>query len=147
MQMERTGNSWHFCIARHINNERYTRKISQKSKRDWEEDKIMVVTSPNRAYLAPCLRHYAQILLRRTSDTLKTFSGHRAWRDRCVRRTGRRLVVAQAASNMGDSLDQTKVVLRSATSPNWQFGGLAQMPLRGTSPTRYTPCLTKLKRQ
>jgi len=32
------GNSWHFCIARHINDERYTRKISQKSKRDWEED-------------------------------------------------------------------------------------------------------------
>jgi hypothetical protein len=30
------------------------------------------VTSPNRAYLAPCLRHSAQILLRRTSDKLGT---------------------------------------------------------------------------
>jgi len=29
-------------------------------------------TSPNRAYLAPCLWHSAPILLRRTSDTLRT---------------------------------------------------------------------------
>ena len=29
-------------------------------------------TSPNRAYLAMCFRHFAQILLRRTSDTLET---------------------------------------------------------------------------
>ena len=32
----------------------------------------MAVTSPNRAYLATVLRTSAQILLRRTSDTLKT---------------------------------------------------------------------------
>ena len=32
----------------------------------------MVVTSPNRAYLASVLCTYAQILLRRTSDTLET---------------------------------------------------------------------------
>jgi len=29
-------------------------------------------TSANRAYLASCLRHFAQILLRRSSDTLGT---------------------------------------------------------------------------
>ncbi len=29
-------------------------------------------TAHNRAYLASCLRHYTQIPLRRTSDTLKT---------------------------------------------------------------------------
>jgi len=31
-------------------------------------------TAYNRAYLAPCLRHFAQILLRRTSDTLGTLA-------------------------------------------------------------------------
>ncbi len=31
-------------------------------------------TSPNRAYLASCLRHSAQIPLRGTSDTLGTLS-------------------------------------------------------------------------
>lgn len=29
-------------------------------------------TAYNKAYLATCLRHFTQILLRRTSDTLKT---------------------------------------------------------------------------
>jgi len=32
----------------------------------------MIYTADNRAYLVPCLRHFAQILLRRTSDTLGT---------------------------------------------------------------------------
>jgi len=31
-------------------------------------------TAYNKAYLASCLRHFAQILLRRTSDTLGTLS-------------------------------------------------------------------------
>ena len=31
-------------------------------------------TEYNRAYLAPCLRHFVQILLRRTSDTLGALS-------------------------------------------------------------------------
>jgi hypothetical protein len=31
-------------------------------------------TSPNRAYMASVLRTYAQILLRRTSDTLETLA-------------------------------------------------------------------------
>jgi len=36
---------------------------------------IMAKISHNRAYLASCLRHYAQISLRETSDTLGTLSG------------------------------------------------------------------------
>lgn len=33
-----------------------------------------ITTSPNRAYLALCLRHFAQIPLRGTADTLRTLS-------------------------------------------------------------------------
>ena len=35
---------------------------------------MSIATSPNRAYLATCLRYFAQILFRRTSETLEPFS-------------------------------------------------------------------------
>ena len=38
------------------------------------EEYNMRATSYNRVYLASCLRHSAQILLRRTSDTLGTLA-------------------------------------------------------------------------
>jgi hypothetical protein len=37
-----------------------------------ETMKVKMATADNRAYLAPCLRHSAQIPLRETSDTLGT---------------------------------------------------------------------------
>jgi len=36
--------------------------------------KVLMAASPNRAYLASCLQHFAQIPLRGTSDTLGTLS-------------------------------------------------------------------------
>ena len=34
--------------------------------------KVLMAASPNRAYLASCLQHFAKIPLRGTSDTLGT---------------------------------------------------------------------------
>ena len=44
---------------------------------------VVLLHSLNRAYLASCLRHFAQILLRRTSDTLGTLYAIAKFGGRC----------------------------------------------------------------